>query len=169
MPNRLSPQREAEIREQRTAWGFSEDPDEAVPYEMLDDLLREFDRVRAERDAAQAETVRLAGLLGERGAELESLRGKAAAADGYYRQIKEQAEELNQLRRELERRRGGRLPRVSLEEQAARETDPARRAALRMIGQPAHFGSCGTNSSGHRLVNGHCVYCGTPSAEAGDR
>lgn len=57
----------------------------------------EIGRLSAEGAAAQAETVRLAGLLGERDAELDLLRGKAAAADGYYRQTKEQAGEISRL------------------------------------------------------------------------
>ncbi|GGV46243.1 hypothetical protein [Streptomyces spectabilis] len=67
---------------------------------VIDDLRGELAAVGVERDAAQETSVRLAGLLGERDADLELLRGKAAAADRYYQQITEQAKQIDQLRSE---------------------------------------------------------------------
>lgn len=48
MSDRLSPQREAEIRELHTALGRSERPEDAAPFAALDDLLFGFDRMRTE-------------------------------------------------------------------------------------------------------------------------
>lgn len=59
-----------------------------------DDLAPFIDALLAE---AQAETVRLAGLLGGRDAELERLRGQAAAAGEYYRTTQLQEKEIERL------------------------------------------------------------------------
>lgn len=40
------------------------------------------------------------------------------------------------------------------------------RAELEAASEPQHFGLCHTNVRGHRLVNGHCLYCGMSAEEA---
>lgn len=42
----------------------------------------------------------------------------------------------------------------------------ARIPELEKASEPEHFGSCHVNVDGHRLVNGHCLYCAKTAAEA---
>lgn len=99
MTDRLSPQREAEIRERLAkakARRMTARAIQPLNQHQVDAaaLLAELAAVRAERDEAQAESVRLAGLLGERDAELEPLRGRASAAGEYYRKLQAARAEL---------------------------------------------------------------------------
>jgi len=42
----------------------------------------------------------------------------------------------------------------------------SRIAELEAASEPQYFGICFTNVRGHRLVNGHCLYCGKSAEEA---
>lgn len=73
--------------------------------QLLDDrrtgeLLNAVQSLEAERDEVQAETVRLAGLLGERDAEVERLSGRASAAGEYFRRAETAEAEVKRLTRQ---------------------------------------------------------------------
>lgn len=116
---------------------------------ICDTFLAELAAVRAERDEAQEnltgaylarweeeqdnDRLRLALESAKRGRK--ALRAELATSNAY----------LDATAR-LAGRQENRIRRLSLEEQAARETDPARRAAWRMLGKLPHLGDEGATS-----------------------
>jgi len=153
-PVRLTAEREAEIRERApkrtaefTAWlnaysplpgGDAADDAEAVLEEDVPALLAELNAVRAERDQARRQ-------LDARTEDIAFLERNT----------------LPELRRTVEHHKDGK---ERWRERA--EKAEARVAELEAASEPVHFGICFTNVRGHRLVNGHCLYCGMSAGEA---